>query len=893
LAAGERRRPDPDELLARVREAEQKRRRGRLKIFFGAAPGVGKTYAMLEAARDQAREGRDVAVGVVETHGRSETAALLEGLEILPLRELSYRGTHLTEFDLDAALERHPALLIVDELAHSNAPGTRHAKRFRDVEEILAAGIDVYTTLNVQHLESLNDVVAQITAVTVRERVPDAIFDNADDIEMVDLPVDELRKRLAEGRVYVPVEAERAAESFFRPGNLIALRELALRRAAERVDAQMQLYRAEHAVGGTWPTAERLLVCVAPSPYASRLVRTTRRIAANLKASWVAVHVETPEMARLAAADRAQLQRTLQLAEQLGAEVVTLSGADVAEEVVAYAQRRNVSRIVVGKPSRRRWRERIAGSFVDRVIRASGAIDVLVVSGVGDEPAPVTLVAGSRSSPLRGYAIALAVTALASAVAATMFPLFALANLVMVYLLAVLIVALREGRGPAVAASILSVAAFDFLFVPPRFTFAVADTQYLFTFGVMLAVALVISGLTARLRDQAFAARARERRTAALFAVSRASAGAAQSYEIVRTATREVAGVLDAGVVAFLPHQDGRLAVVGEPRVAYPTDRHELAVAQWVFEHGERAGLGTETLPGAAAFYVPLLTSGGVKGVLGVRPGPDTRPFGPDEVQLITAFADQIALAVERTNLAAQAQAAALAAETERARSVILSSISHDLRTPLATIAGAAETLSLHGETLPEAERRGLADSIHESATRLAGFVGNLLEMARLATGSVKANRELQPLDEVIGAALNETEDRLQGRPVAVEVAPDLPMVALDAVLITQVLVNLLDNAARYTPAASPLEIRAVRAGECAAVTVADRGPGVAAGEEDATLAGFRRGDSGRGGRGAGLGLAICREIVRLHGGTLTATNRPEGGRAVTFTLPLAAAAHG
>jgi two-component system, OmpR family, sensor histidine kinase KdpD len=885
---GERKRPDPDELLARVRESEEKRRRGRLKIFFGAAPGVGKTYTMLEAARSQVKEGRDVAVGVVETHGRSETAALLEDLEVLPVRELSYRGTRLREFDLDGALERRPALLIVDELAHTNAPGARHAKRFRDVEEILAAGIDVYTTLNVQHLESLNDVVAQITSVTVRETVPDAVFDRADDIELVDLPVDELRRRLAEGKVYIPAQAERAAENFFRPGNLIALRELTLRRAAERVDAQMQLYRAEHAVEGTWPTTERLLVCVAPSPYAARLVRTTRRVAAMSRAPWIALHVETPALAHLAPADREQLRRTLQLAEQLGAEVVTLDGADVATEVVAYAQRRNVTRIVVGKPARSTWPDRFGGSFVDRVLRTSGSIDVLVVSGTGDLAGPVPKRTAPRGARRARYTAAPVATAAASAVAALMFPHFALANLIMVYLLAVLVVALREGRGPAIAASILSVAAFDVLFVPPRFTFAVADTQYLFTFAVMLIVALVISGLAARLRDQAAAARDRERRTAALLAVSRACASAAESYDIVRTATREVAAVLEADVVALLPHRDGRLAVVGDRTVAFSLDRNEMGVAQWVFQHGEAAGLGTQTLPGVTAFYVPLATSRGVAGVLGLRPAGGSTPYGPDRLQLVGALASQIALAIERTNLAAEAQAARLAAETDRARSLILSSVSHDLRTPLASISGAAETLAMRGEALAPEVRRELATSVHQGAARLGRFVGNLLDVTRLVSGAMPIKRESQPIEEAIGAALEQTSEPLRGRAVSVRVAPGLPMVMIDGALVTQVLVNLFENAARYTPADAPIEIKADRSGAWLVVTVSDRGPGIAEGSEEHIFDEFHRASEGPAAPGVGLGLAICRGIVRLHGGSIEAANRPGGGLEVTVHLPIA-----
>ncbi len=701
----ERPRPDPDELLARVQEEETRKAQGKLKIFFGAAPGVGKTYAMLEAARARRAEGLDVAAGWVQTHGRPETGALLEGLEVLPRRALSYRGTRLEEFDLEASLERRPALILVDELAHTNAPGSRHTKRFLDVEELLAAGIDVYTTLNVQHVESLNDVVAQITGVTVRETVPDAVLDRADEIELVDLPAEELRKRLAEGKVYIPEQAGRAAANFFREGNLIALRELALRRTAERVDAQMQRYRLEHAVPQTWPTAERVLVCIAASPYAIRLVRAARRMAARLQAEWLAVYVETPAQLRMAEADRDQLERTLQLAEQLGAETVTLTGNDVAEEVLAYARRRNVTKLVVGKPAVSRWRELLHGSFVDRLIRGSGEIDVYVISGSAeDEPArPAALHPVRR---WRRYGFAALVVLACTAVAALLVERLAPTNLVMIYLVGVVVVAVRAGRTPAALASLLAVAAFDFFFIPPRFTFAVADTQYLLTFFVMLAVALVISGLTARVRDQAEAARARERRTAALYELSRACASAGETYEVVRIAGQRVAEVFESEVAVFLPHRDGRLAPAFAEHAPFARDARESSVAQWAFDHAERAGLGTSTLPGSVALYLPLVVSRGAVGIVGIRPGGEGRPFDSERLHLLEAFASQIALAVERTNLAAEAQVAMLQAETERMRSSLLASVSHDLRTPLAAIAGASGTL-VRGPATGSRPRRG------------------------------------------------------------------------------------------------------------------------------------------------------------------------------------------
>jgi two-component system sensor histidine kinase KdpD len=883
----ERRRPDPDELLARVQEEEARRAQGKLKVFFGAAPGVGKTYTMLEAARARRAEGLDVVVGWVETHGRHETETLLEGLEVMPRRQLSYKGKRLEEFDLDAALERRPALMLVDELAHTNAPGSRHAKRFRDVEELLAAGINVYTTLNVQHLETLNDVVAQITGVTVRETIPDAVLDRADEIELVDLPAEELRKRLAEGKVYIPEQAERAAENFFREGNLIALRELALRRTAERVDAQMQRYRQVHAVRGTWPTAERVLVCIAASPYAVRIVRAARRMAARLQAEWLAAYVETPAHVRMAEADREQLEATLRLAEQLGAETVTLSGSDVVEEILAYARRRNVTKLVVGKPAEPRWRTLLHGSFVERLVRGSGEVDVYVISGSAeDEPARAKPRAPVRDR-WRGFGFAILAVAACSAVAAPLAGRFALANLIMVYLFGVLVVALRAGRGPAALASVLSVAAFDFFFVPPRLTFAVADTQYLLTFGVMLAVALVISGLTARVREQAEAARARERRTAALYAVSRACAGAAETYEVVRVAGRHLAEVFESQVAVFLPHRDGRLTTAFAENAPFARDPKEHSVAQWAFDHAEKAGLGTETLPGSEAIYVPLVVSRGPVGAIGLRPGAGQGPLDSERLHLLGAFANQIALAVERTNLAAEAQAAELQVETERMRSALLASVSHDLRTPLAAIAGASSTLLRGGETLPGEARRELLESVNEEAGRLNRFIANLLDMTRLEAGAITVRKEWQPVEEVVGTAIGQLEERLAGREVCTRIQDSLPLVPLDTTLIGQALANLLENAAKYTPVGSPINIAARLEGESVVIEVADRGPGLAAGEEGRIFEKFYRLPSETGRPGAGLGLAICKAIAIAHGGSITAANRPGGGSVFSLRLPL------
>ena len=891
-------RPNPDELLARVQAEEARQARGQLKIFFGATAGVGKTYAMLKAAHERRAEGVDVVVGWVDTHGRAETAALLEGLEALPRRPVTYHGTTLNEFDLDAALTRRPTLILVDELAHTNAPGSRHAKRWQDVAELLDAGIEVYTTVNVQHLESLNDVVAQITGVTVRETVPDALLEQADEVELIDLPPDDLLQRLREGKVYVPPQAEQAMRHFFRKGNLIALRELALRRTAERVDAQMQVYRRDHAIAETWPTTERILVCVSPSPMAARLVRAARRMAARLQAEWLVVYVETPAHLRLPEVDRNRVVQTLRLAEQLGAETVTLSGKSVSEEILTYARTRNVSKIVVGKPKGRHWREVVFGSVVDALVWHSDEIDVYVLSGEQDAPRP--LAPPILAPPVNNwsdYGWGVAIIALCTALAWYIFPYFAEANLIMVYLLGVVVVAIRCGRLPAIMASVLSVAAFDFFFVTPYLTFTVSDAQYLVTFAVMLVVALVISTLTARLRQQVDAARQRERRTAILYAMTRELASARGQDNLLLAATRHISEVFESAVAFLLPDASGVLqawnaaiaggdsSTAGQQRLAL--DDKERGVAQWAYDHQQMAGLGTATLPSAQALYVPLSAARGIVGILGVRPAEPRRLLAPEQVLLLETFASQTALALERAILTEETQRAQVQIETERLRSSLLSSVSHDLRTPLAAITGAASSMLEGGATLDVSTHRELLQTIYEEADRLNRLVGNLLEMTRLESGAFEVHKEWQPLEEVIGAALTHLETRLRDHPLTTHLPVNLPLLPLDSVLIEQVLMNLLDNAIKYTPPGSPITLAACATPGVVTIEVADRGPGIPPGDEQRIFEKFYRAQRSGERRGVGLGLAICRGIIETHGGRIWAGNRPGGGVVFRFTLPI------
>jgi two-component system sensor histidine kinase KdpD len=890
-------RPDPDILLSRVQTEEAQQSHGKLKIFFGATAGVGKTYAMLAAAHERRAEGLDVVVGWVDTHGRAETAAFLEGLEVLPRRPMAYRGTSLDEFDLDTALARHPTLILVDELAHTNAPGSRHAKRWQDVEELLDAGIHVYTTLNVQHVESLNDVVAQITGVIVRETVPDSILERADEIELIDLPPDDLLQRLQEGKVYVPEQAGRALEHFFGKGNLIALRELALRRTADRVDEQMQVYRRTHEITETWPTTERLLVCISPSPLSIRLVRATRRMAARLRAEWLAVYVETPAHLRLPEADRERVIHTLRLAEQLGAESVTLSGEHVSAEILAYARTRNVSKIVVGKPPRSRWREVVFGSVVDELARNTDEIDVYVISGEHDNFRPPARRLPEQTSDGSAYGWMLAVVVGCTALNWLLFPVFEKANLVMVYLLGVILVAMRGGRPAAIMASVLSVAAFDFFFVNPYLTFAVSDLEYLVTFAVMLLVALVISTLTVRLRQQAEAARYRERRTAALYALSREIASTRDTNGLLRAAVRHLHEVFESQVSLLLPNATGRLQP-WEPgvdglsqglggQICFTLDTKEHAVAQWVYEHRQIAGLGTTTLPSASALYIPLLGARGAVGVFGIRPAQPRRLLAPEQLHLLETFASQIALGIERAALAEAAQQAQVQIETEQLRNSLLSSVSHDLRTPLAAIAGAASSLQEDYAALDASMRQELCQTIAEESHRLNRLVNNLLDMTRLESGAIQVHTEWQPLEEVVGAALTRLEALLADRPLTTHLPADLLLVPLDSVLIEQVLLNLLDNAVKYTPPGSPIMLSAWATEGEVTVEVADQGPGLPPGEEQHIFEKFYRVPHATSPGGAGLGLTICRGIVAAHGGRMWAANRPGGGTVVRFTLPL------
>ncbi len=877
-------RPDPDALLARVKAEQEEKSRAKLRLFIGASPGVGKTYTMLENAQRLRGEGVDVVIGIAETHGRKETAALLTGLPQIPRKKIDYRGRVLDEFDLDAALARKPAIVLLDELAHTNAQGSRHQKRWQDAMELLDAGIEVHSTLNVQHVESLNDVVAQITHVRVRETVPDAVIERADEIELVDVPPDVVLERLKEGKVYVPDQAARAAQGFFKVGNLHALRELALRLTAAHVDADVQEWRRLQGIDATWAARERIMVCIGPSPGSGRLIRAARRMAKALDAPWIAAYVERPAGNPLNEDDRNRLKAHLRLAESLGAEVAVVAGERPATVLLELARRRSITRIVCGKPTHARWRDLVYGSLLEDLVRGSGDIDVHVIAGEPGAPGA----GGTARPPPKPIAWLGYLQAAAPVVCAAGISIFLrgreLADIAMLFLVAIATAATFLGRGPSIFASILAVAVFDFFFVPPYGTLAVSDLQHVLTFVVMLCAGILISHLTERIREQSNAARERERRTAALYALTRGLAVAADAPAIAKVAVDQVKDVFESTATLLVPTYDESPALVAPAPSELELTDMDRTVARWAFEHRTQAGRGLETLPGARILGLPLLVEGRAVGVLCVLPSPEKRFEDPIQRHQLSTFVDQIALSLELARATEEKKRAELRAEAEEMRSSLLSSVSHDLRTPIATVLGTASTLLDAGDLLPDEQRRELLASIRDEASRLARLVGNLLDMTRVEAGNLEVKKEWVPLEEVLGVVLNRFEARLADREVAVDVPSDV-LARIDPVLFEQVLVNLVENALKYTPPRSPIAIRAATEDGAVTLTIADRGPGIPRGSESRIFEKFVRASGTHG--GVGLGLAICRGIVQAHGGSITAGNRSDGGAIFRVTLPL------
>ncbi len=891
-------RPSPDALLAEARR--EGGRRGRLKIFLGAAPGVGKTYEMLTTARARLREGRDVVAGVVETHGRAETEALVEGLEVIGRRSAAYKGGTLEEMDLDALLARRPQIALVDELAHTNAPGSRHPKRYQDVEELLAAGIDVHTTLNIQHVESLNDVVAQITRVRVRETVPDSILDQADDIEVIDIAPGDLLQRLREGKIYLPRQAERALEHFFSPGNLTALRELALRRTAQRVDDQLLTHMQAHAIAGPWAAGERVVVCVSEDPRCAGLVRYAKRLADRLHAPWIALSIEGPRSLQLTDVERDRVADTLRLADRLGGEAVTVPGAGrrVADDVIAYARDTNVTHIVTGKSERSALFELMHGSVVHDLVRRSGNISVHVIAGDAIEdvrPVPGKAVRAAPERPTldaKPYGAAVLAVALALGLSVLVQRFFAVQSVEAVFLTAVVVVAVRFGLAPSLAAVIGGSLCYNFFFLPPLYTFTIADPSNIAALFFFTVVAVLVSNLASRTRSEAVIARGRARATEALYGFSRKLAGCGDLDDVLWATVFQIASMLKVRVVVLLP-EAGRIAV----KAGYPPedqlDEADIGAATWCFDNDRPAGRSADTLPGARRLFLPMHAGRGPIGVIGIdtdAPGPI---LTPERRRLLDALSDQGGLAIERVRLVEDLDRAKLLTETDRLRQALLTSISHDLKTPLASVLGAASTLrDLHG-ALDEAAKADLLATVIDEAERLNRFIANLLDMTRLEAGAVKPNLREQDVGEIVGTALRRAAKILATHRVEVDVAPDLPPLDLDAVLFEQTLFNLLDNAAKYAAEGTAIRIQAWGERGRIHLQVLDEGDGIPAEDVELIFDKFYRArKSDRVRAGTGLGLAISRGFIEAMGGTITAANRTDRRGAaftLTFDVPIAA----
>ena len=888
-------RPSPEALLEAARREESAS--GKLKIFVGAAPGVGKTYEMLQSAHAKRKAGIDVVVGFVETHGRAETEALVRGLEVVPRKRLEYRGQVVEEMDLDAVIARRPSIALVDELAHTNAAGSRHPKRYLDVEELLSHGIDVYTAVNIQHIESLNDVVAQITHVRVRETVPDSVFDRADAIELIDLTPDDLIQRLKEGKVYVPKQAERALEHYFSPGNLTALRELALRRTAERVDEQLLNHMQANAIAGPWAAGERILVCVSEDPRAAGLVRYTKRLADRLHAPFTAISIETRRSLQLSDEQRDRLADTLRLAESLGGEALTIPavGRRIADDVVNFAQGNNVTQIVIGKSTRSRWFELTRGSVVHDLVRRAGNISVHVIPGdeLPGEEAPKTAVqTAARSEPFNPlpYLKALGIVLIGLGAAELIQPRFGIENVDLVLLTAVVAVAVRYGLWPSLLATVAASLCYNFFFLPPIYTFTITDPTNVAAFVLFMVVAMIVSNVAARVRTQADAAIGRIRMSEQLYAFSRKLAGTATLDDVLWATAYQIALMLKVRVVLLLP-EDGLLTV----KSGYPPeddlDQADLAAANWAWSNDRPAGRGSDTLPGAKRLFLPMRTGRGPIGVIGIdndRTGP---LLTPDQRRLLDALVDQGALAIERVLLVEDMDRVKRTVESERLRSALLTSISHDLKTPLASVLGAASTMRDLAGALSDTEKRDLLATVIDESERLNRFIANLLDMTKLESGAIVPNTALHDLGEIVGSALRRASKILTAHKVELVLAADLPMLQLDAVLFEQVLFNLLDNAAKYSPPDTTIAIKSKRERDQVVLEIADEGGGIPPDELESVFDKFYRAQKGDHVRpGTGLGLAISRGFVEAMRGTISAANRSDrSGAVLTVRLPVPA----
>ena len=868
-------RPSPDALLRQARREG----RGRLKVFLGAAPGVGKTYEMLSDGAALRRSGVDVVIGVVETHGRAETAALVEGLEIIPRRTLDYQSRKLEEMDLDAVLARRPGLVLVDELAHTNAPGSRHPKRYQDVEELLVAGIDVFTTVNIQHIESLNDVVASFTKVRVRETVPDGVIEDAE-IEIVDIPPDELIARLKDGKVYVPHEATRALGHFFSKSNLSALRELALRRAAQTVDAQMLDDVRAQGLAGTWAGGDRLLVAVSELPGADGLIRAAKRLADALHAPWVALHVETARAGRFTDDERQRLAANLQLASRLGAEVASVPSEDVLDGIKRYALDARTTQIVIGKSARSRWFEFRHGSVVDRLVRETPDIAVHVLPNLGPAaPAP----AGRRPSRANwgspwGYLWSILLVALVTFVGASIYSLGHITNIAMLFLLPVMFAATRYGLRTGIVTGLACALAYNFFFIPPLHTFTIQDPQNVLTVVVLIAVAVVGSQLAARVQAQAEMARRSAAQNSALAGFARNLTGVTDRQQLGQILAAEAARLLEVEAVFVINGPDGPLATASSSSI--PTfDMIDQAAAGWALDHNQVAGRGSGTLTASDWMFQPLAASDRVRAVLGLARPDGGEIIRSDQHPLLISLVDQASLALERVELEEEMASIAQLKERDRLRAALLSSVSHDLRTPLTAILAALAELRANGRDGPEVA------TIEGEALRLNRFVGNLLDMVRIEAGALNLTLDPVDLTDAVASASHDLRVILANHPLTLDVSPDLPLVRADAQLLHHCLINLIDNAAKYSPDGAPILISAVRSPDGIKLKIIDAGSGLPPGDEARVFETFARlAGTDRTG-GTGLGLAIVRGFAEAMGLRATAANRDDDHSGAVFSL--------
>lgn len=855
-------RPNPDDILSAVEAKEKSSHRGSLKIFFGSSAGVGKTYAMLHAAKILSKQGINVLAGIVETHNRPETKALLEELPRLPLRSIYHNGVIIEEFDLDLALARKPTLILVDELAHNNAPGSRHTKRWQDVEELLSAGIDVYTTLNVQHLESATDIVNNITGINVSETVPDSIFDKADEIQLVDIPTEDLLDRLHTGKVYVAEGAkERAAQNFFNKTNLMSLRELALRRTAEHVDADTDYERIQAGLFTPNIAGERVLVCLGADKLALRLTRTGRRVARSLKALWYVVTVDNGQDSN---DDREQrhLRKALQIADQNGAQIITLQQERIGDAILEFARSKGITKIIIGRNIRPIWRDRIFGSLVEYIIRHSGNIDVYVITGKGEKKT-------NRNEWLkeafefRKYLYALILCALCTVTGKILTPLLEPIDIMMIYLMGAVVVAARLGKYPSLIYSILSVSLFNFFFIDPIYTFRVANSSYWLTFFVMLLTSIIISTQASLLRSQTLRSRQRERETHTFYILTKELAATREKNELVLLTLKHMNESLSGKNLIWLREINGTFDIVGGNTAG--SRMKEETVVNWAIEHEQAAGIGTNTLPGAAAYYQPILGPTKAYGVISYRPHKEGSDITIFERNALETFSSLLASSLDRITAATEAEELRIEREAESLKNTFLSSMSHDLRTPMATIRGSTEALLEAGENMPENTRKNLLNIIYTQADRLTRVMNNLLDMTRLETGKIHINSESYYLQEIIGAALTHHHEILKDHNIVTDIPQNLPMILVDGLLFGQVLQNLLENAASFSPMKSSITIKVKLSSKGIVLTISDQGPGIPEGMEQRIFDKFYTMGSGERKKGAGLGLAICKAIVEAH----------------------------